>query len=44
MWCNRYNKECEEALKFNCNIPSSNVDTSNEYTECINCLFVKEDK
>lgn len=46
MWCNRYNKECEEALKFNCNIPSDNdnIDTSDEYIECINCLFVEEDK
>lgn len=44
MWCNRYNKECEEALKFNYNIPSDNIGTFNEYTECINCLFVEEDK
>lgn len=44
MWCKRYNEECEEALKFHCDIPSNNVNTSNEYVECIECCFVSETK
>ena len=43
MWCSsRYNKECEEALKFNCDIPSNNINTLDEYTECTDCVFAEE--
>lgn len=43
MWCNRYNKNCEEALYYNCDVPSNSTDSKEQLKECKKCLFYEKE-
>ena len=42
MYCSRYKKECDEALYFNCDVPTSSTHIDEQIMECPECVFCKE--
>ncbi len=42
MYCSRYNKNCEEALCFNCDVPSNCTNSEEQLQECKECVFCEE--
>ena len=44
MYCSRYKKSCEEALYFNCDVPTSSSHIDEKIKECRDCAFCEEEK
>lgn len=43
MYCERYKKDVEEAIYFNCDVPSKSKTFDELVEECKDCTFCKED-
>lgn len=44
MYCNRYKRECEEALFLCCDVPSSCISKEEQLQECQECVFSENGK
>lgn len=44
MWCSRYKKECDEALYFSCDVPTSSRHIDEEIKECQECVFCDKEE
>ena len=42
LFCNRYKKNCDEALYFDCDVPSNSIDIEEQLIECVKCAFSEE--
>ena len=44
MYCNRYKRECEEALFLCCDVPSNCISKEEQLQECQECVFSENGK
>lgn len=44
MYCDRYKKNCDEALYLNCDVPTSSSYIDEQIMQCKECVFCKNRK
>lgn len=43
-YCSRYDKKCEEALYFYCDIPTNSIYIEDQIKECKDCIFFEKER